>query len=96
MDKYESVIIVKSNLSKKQLEETTCKVEKKIEKFANITQKKDYGTMKLAYEIRGNDEGHYISYQFELKKDNNGDSIMELERLYRILDEIIKYIVVKL
>ena len=35
-------------------------------------------------------------HQFELNNDSKGDSISELERLYKILDEIIKSIVVKL
>ncbi len=96
MNKYESVIIVKPNLSKKELERITCKVENKIKEFANIIKKEDCGTRKLAYEIKKNNEGHYISYQFELNKENAGSSISELERLYKILDEIIRFVVIKL
>lgn len=96
MNKYESVIILKPDLNKKEIEEIVLKVENKIKEFAEITDKKDYGIRKLAYEIHKNKEGHYIMHQFELNNDSKGDSISELERLYKILDEIIKFIVVKL
>lgn len=96
MSKYESVIILKPELSKKELEEIIFKVDNKIKEFAVITDKKDYGIRKLAYEIHKNKDGHYVMHQFELNKDSKGDSISELERLYKILDEIIKFIVVKL
>lgn len=94
MNKYESVIILKPNLTKNKLEETILKIEKKLNEFATITDKKDYGIRKLAYEIHKQKEGYYIMYQFETDKENN--SINELERMYRILDEIIKFITVKI
>ena len=46
---------------------------------------------KLAYEINKNKEGYYVVYDFEA----NPKLIAELERNYRITDEIIKFIVVK-
>ena len=46
---------------------------------------------KLAYEVKKNKEGTYLFFNFEAKP----DSIIELERVYRITDEVIKFIVVK-
>ena len=94
MNKYESVIILRTNLTKNKLEEIILKIETKLKEFAKITDKKDYGVRKLAYEINKQNEGHYIMYQFEVNKEN--DSINELERIYRILDEVIKYITIKI
>ncbi len=94
MNKYESVIILRPNLTQKKLEETILKIEKKLKEFAVITDKKDYGIRRLAYEIHRLKEGYYIMYQFETNKENN--SIDELERIYRILDEVIKYITIKI
>ena len=94
MNKYESVIILRPNLTQKKLEETILKIEKKLKEFAVITDKKDYGIRRLAYEIHRLKEGDYIMYQFETNKENN--SIDELERIYRILDEVIKYITIKI
>lgn len=96
MNKYESVIIVKPNLSKTELTKVTSKVENKINELAKLTNKEDYGVKKLAYEIRKNKEGHYLIYQFEVNSDNKENATKEIERLYRITDEIIKYIIVKM
>ena len=46
---------------------------------------------KLAYEVKKNKEGFYILINFEAKP----ESIAELERNYRITDEVIKFIVVR-
>ena len=45
MNKYESVIILKPDLSKQELEKIIFKVENKIKEFAEITDKKDYGIL---------------------------------------------------
>ena len=96
MNKYESVIIVKPNLSKTELARVTSKVENKINELAKLTNKEDYGVKKLAYEIRKNKEGHYLIYQFEVNSDNKENATKEMERFYRITDEIIKYIIIKM
>ena len=49
------------------------------------------GKKKLAYEIKKNKEATYMLINFEAKP----DSIAELERNYRITDEILKFIVVR-
>ena len=49
------------------------------------------GKKRLAYEIKKCKEGTYMLFNFEA----NPDSISELERVYRITDDIIKFIVVK-
>ena len=46
---------------------------------------------KLAYKIKKFKESTYMLFNFEAKP----ESIAELERIYRITDEIIKFIVVK-
>ena len=49
------------------------------------------GKKKLAYEIKKNKEAIYMLINFEAKP----DSIQELERNYRIADDILKFIVVR-
>ena len=49
------------------------------------------GKKKLAYEIKKFSEATYLLFNFEAKP----DFIAELERIYRITDDIIKFIVVK-
>lgn len=95
MNKYESVIILKPYLNKEKLQETISKIEDKINEYAKITKKEEVGKKELAYEIKGNKEGHYFLYEFQMEDKIKAESIHEIERLYRITDEIIKYITIK-
>lgn len=95
MKKYESVIIVKPNLSKNKFDEISKKIDNKINAVAKNINKQDYGQKTLAYEINQNKEGHYLVYQYELEENNNENVLCELQRFYRITDEILKYITVK-
>ena len=49
------------------------------------------GKRKLAYEIEKNKEAFYVEFDFEAKP----ELIAELERNYRITDEVIKFITVR-
>ena len=49
------------------------------------------GKRRLAYEIKKQQEGYYMVFEFESKP----EAIAELERIYRITDDIMKYIIVK-
>lgn len=50
------------------------------------------GKRRLAYEIEKNKEAFYVEFDFEAKP----ELIAELERNYRITDEVIKFITVRL
>lgn len=95
MRKYESVIIVKPNLRKSKFCEISEKIDNKINELTQNVSKQDYGQKTLAYEVNKNKQGHYLIYQYELDEKNNGSELLELERFYRITDEILKYITVK-
>ena len=51
----------------------------------------DLGKRKLAYEVKKQKEGYYQVFNFEA----NPELIKELERNYRITDEIIKFMTIK-
>ena len=91
MNEYENVIIIKTDLSKEETSKVILKIENNIRNFAEITKKDDLGIKKLAYEIKKFKEATYMLFNFEA----NPDSISELERVYRITDDIIKFIVVR-
>lgn len=95
MNKYESIIIVDPNLSESELSKFIAKTEDKIEEFAKIIKKEDMGIKKLAYEINKNHEGHYYIYELEVSDNKAKKAIAEIERFYRISDEIIKFLNVK-
>ena len=92
MNKYESVIIINPSLEDEAIKNTVKSFEDLINKEGKVLETNEIGRKKLAYEIKKNKEGYYVVYTFEAKP----DSIKELERIYRITDEVIKFIVVRL
>ncbi len=91
MNKYESVVIVNPNLEEESIKNLIKKFSDLINTDGNITSVEEMGKRKLAYEIRKQKEGFYVVIKFEAKP----ELIAELERNYRITDEVIKFIVVK-
>lgn len=91
MNKYESVIIVNPNLEEESIKNLIKKFSDLINTEGNVTSVEEVGKRRLAYEIKKNKEGYYIVFKFEAKS----SLIAELERNYRITDEVIKFIVVK-
>ncbi len=91
MNKYESVIIINDNLTQEQKENTIKKVEKFINENGQLEKTDIFGSKKLAYEVKKQKTGYYCIFYFV----TNPETITELERIYRITDEIIKFIVVK-
>lgn len=96
MNEYENVIIIKTDLSKEETSKVILKIENNIRNFAEITKKDDLGIKKLAYEIRKNNEEHYLVYQFQVEEKMREFAIREIERFYRITDEVIKFLIIKL
>lgn len=91
MIKYESVVIINPNVEENALKELIERFQTLINTDGKVEQVNELGKKKLAYEIKKNKEGYYVVYDFEA----NPSLIAELERNYRITDEIIKFIVVK-
>ncbi len=91
MNKYESIIIVNPNVDEAGLKSLEEKFTTLINKNGKVESVENMGKKKLAYEIKKFAEATYMLFNFEAKP----DSITELERVYRITDEILKFIVVK-
>lgn len=91
MNKYESVIIINPNLEEDAIKSVIKKFEDLINTDGKVETIDEIGKKRLAYEIKKNNEGYYIVYNFEAKP----ELIEELERNYRISDEVIKFIVIR-
>ncbi len=91
MNKYESVIIINPNLETESIKALIEKFSNLINNNGKVSSVEEIGKKKLAYEIKKNKEGYYVVFKFESKP----EEIAELERVYRITDEVIKFIVVK-
>ena len=91
MKKYESVIIIKPMKEQNKIDDTINKFKEIMESFSNKeVEVETIGLKKLAYEINKNKEGYYAVYNFYAETEN----IRELERIYRITDEVMKFLVV--
>ncbi len=88
MNKYESVIIVNPNVDEDKLKDLENTITELVNKDGKMDKVEELGKKKLAYEIKKNKEGIYVTFYFE----GNPTLIAELERNYRIIDEIIKFI----
>ena len=91
MNKYESIIIVNPNVDEARLKALEEKFTGLINENGKVESVENMGKKKLAYEIKKFTEGTYMLFNFESKP----EAIAELERVYRITDDIIKFIVVK-
>ena len=91
MNKYESVIIISPVVEEEGIKSLIKKFSDLINNDGKVESVEEMGKKKLAYEVNKNKEGYYILFNFEAKP----ELIAELERNYRITDEVIKFIVVK-
>lgn len=91
MNKYESVVIINPNVDDDKLKDLEKTFTDMINKDGKVEKVEELGKKKLAYKVRKNDEGIYVVFYFEA----NPALIAELERNYRITDEIIKFIVIR-
>ena len=92
MNKYESVIIINPNIADDEIKVIIENLKKIItDNNGSITKVEELGKKKLAYEIKKCKEGYYLVLYFE----GNPDIVAELERVYRIKDEIIKYMTIR-
>ena len=91
MNKYESVIIINPTVEDQAVKGLIEKFSTIINNDGKVESVEEMGRKKLAYEIKKHSEGNYVLFNFEA----NPSLIAELERIYRITDEIIKFIVVR-
>ena len=92
MNKYESVIIVNPNVDEEGIKALEKKFTDIINNDGKLEKIDNLGKRKLAYEVKKNNEGIYLVLTF----DANADLIEELQRNYRITDEVIKFIVIRI
>ena len=91
MNKYETVFIINPEVEDAGVKTLTEKFSNLIIKEGKVEEVQELGKKKLAYEIKKHKEGNYVLINFEAQP----TLIQELERNYRITDEVIKFIVVR-
>lgn len=92
MNKYESVVIINPSVDDEKLKGLEKQFTDIINNDGKVEKVDNLGKKKLAYDIKKNSEGIYLLFHFEA----NPDLIKELERNYKISEEIIKFMVIRI
>ena len=89
---YETMFIVKPTLTEEETQAQIELVKSTIEKNGGeIVATDDMGSRKLAYEIKKNKRGYYYVIYFTAPT----EAILEIERNYRINENILRFIFIK-
>lgn len=91
MNKYESTIIINPSLDEQGVKDLTKKFEDLLNNLGKVENIDNIGKRRLAYEINKQKEGVYVVYTFDAEP----DSIVELERNYRITDNVMKFLTIR-
>jgi small subunit ribosomal protein S6 len=92
MRKYESIFILDPDLEEDQAQATIEKAKGIITQGnGEILKVEDWGKRKLAYEVKKKNKGHYILLHFT----GSPALLSELERNFRVMDAVIKYMSVR-
>ncbi len=92
MTKYELAVVVSAKLEEEDRAAVVEKAKALIERFGGvITEVDDWGKKRLAYEIQKMKEGFYYFIRF----DAESTVPIEIESRVRIMDNVIRYLVVR-
>ena len=93
MNKYELALVVNAKIEDDARTATVEKAKEYITRFGGqISDVDDWGKKQLAYEIQKMHEGHYYFVHFEA----DGTVPAEIESRIRIMDNVIRYLCVRL
>ncbi len=90
MRKYESLFILRPDLEESKRVELIEKFKAIVNADGEIGTVEEWGMRKLAYEIEKFREGYYVLFNFKA----NTTLPAELERNFKILDEVVRYVVI--
>ena len=92
MRKYETLFILRPSIEEEKKNELLEKFKGIIAADGEVEKVEEWGNRKLAYEIEKLREGYYVLVNFKA----NTDLPKELERNFKIADDVIRYIIVNL
>ena len=93
MRHYETTFILRPNLGEEQFTEIidrTCGII--TDDGGTVIDTDRWGIRRLAYEIRKESQGYYVNLNYAAP----GQTIEEIERVFRIDDRVLRYLTVKL
>lgn len=90
LKKYETIFIINPEVGEENTKALVEKFKAMIEASAQIESVDEWGKRKLAYEIKDRNEGYYVLVNFS----SSPNFPAELERVYKITEGILKYIII--
>ena len=91
LNKYESIFIINTEVGEENIKALVEKFKGVLETSAQLESIDEWGKKKLAYTIDDCTEGYYVLVNFAAEP----SFPHELERIYKITDGIIKYMIIK-
>ena len=92
LNKYETIYIIKPEVEEQGIKELVEKFNTLIEtEGGKVSETQEWGLKRLAYPIQKKEQGYYVLVNFEA----NPESIVELERVYKITDSVMKFITIR-
>ncbi len=90
---YELTYIINGVLGENQIKDVVARVDRYInEHDAKVVETDEWGSRRLAYQIRKKRTGYYVNLYFE----SSGEMIPRLERSLEIDDDILRYLTLRL
>lgn len=90
MRNYETIFIMRATVEEEARKEAINKFTSIISADGSVEKVDEWGLRKLAYEINKQREGYYVYVTFK----GNPTLPMELERNFKISDDVIRFIVI--
>ena len=90
LKKYETIFIINSEVGEEATKALVEKFKTLLETSTQLESIDEWGKRKLAYEIDDKNEGYYVLANFS----SEPSFPAELERIYKITEGILKYIVI--
>lgn len=91
MNNYETIFLMKDDITEEQRTTVIEEIRDYLTKNGKISVEENLGKKKLAYKVREYEYAYYYLIQFVGK----ADIISELERKYRINENILKFITIR-
>ncbi len=92
MKHYELLLVFKPTLTEEELKAKVALMKEVLEKNGGVIASiNEMGTRKLAYEVKKFERGFYVVFYFTAP----ASSILEIQRVIRINEDIIKFLTVK-
>ena len=89
--KYELLYVINPAIGEEAIEQENERIQNIVAAQGEINQVDVWGKRRLAYEIQDEKEGYYVIVTF----DSDPEYPKEIERLLRISDSVLRYLVVR-